>query len=150
MADSEEKRSTEKPSTRMKPLVLISKMVETIVKKKKQSKQDKASYLQSLNEDEESKMSEKEKISMNVIRSAGEEDDTNRDQTTQESAVSTTARYADKSIEITVMNERSEEEVKSEKNRLTTKPTPTAASTTSRLTTSKAETMKTVSHHVFF
>ena len=38
MANLEEKRSTEKPATRRKPLFLISKVVETIVNKKKQTK----------------------------------------------------------------------------------------------------------------
>lgn len=144
-----EKRSTEKPATRRKPLVLISKVVETIIKKKKQTKEDKASYLQSLNEGE-SKMSEEEKISMNVIRSAGEElvdtkelvDANNEDQserTTKETAASTTARYADEIIKITVMNERSEDEVTSERSRLTTKPMVTS---TGRLTTSQAESVE--------
>ena len=144
-----EKRSTEKPATRRKPLVLISKVVETIIKKKKQTKEDKASYLQSLNEGE-SKMSEEEKISMNVIRSAGEElvdtkelvDANNEDQserTTKGTAASTTARYADEIIKITVMNERSEDEVTSERSRLTTKPMVTS---TGRLKTSQAESVE--------
>lgn len=106
---AEEKTSTEKPAARRKPLVLISKVVEKIVKKKKQTilKEEKASYLQSLNGVEESKVSESEKISMNVIRSAGEEEDISEDQpeeeedinederdaTSKENVVSTTARY---------------------------------------------------------
>ena len=106
---AEEKTSTEKPALRRTPLVLISKVVEKIVKKKKQTilKEEKASYLQSLNGVEESKLSESEKISMNVIRSAGEEDDINEDQPeegeeinederdarSKENVVATTARY---------------------------------------------------------
>ena len=106
---AEEKTSTEKPASRRKPLVLISKVVEKIVKKKKQTilKEEKASYLQSLNGVEESALSESEKISMNVIRSAGEEEDISEDQpeeeedisederdaTSKENVVATTARY---------------------------------------------------------
>jgi len=145
MADQKEKVSTEKPATKQKPLVLISKVVETIgsiiVNKKKQTKADKASYLQSLKEGK-SKMSEEEKISMNVIRSAGEELDTNEDQSdapANENAVSTTARYTDERIEITVMNDRSGNEMTSERSRLTTKAISTS---TTRLTTNQAETVK--------
>merc|ERR1711981_33647 len=109
----EENTSTEKPAIRRKPLVVIPKVVETIVKKKKQTilKEEKASYLESLNGVEESKMSESEKINMNVIRSAGEEGDINEYQagaTSKENAVSTTARYEDERIDTTVMNNRSD------------------------------------------
>jgi len=135
---AEENRSTEKPAMRRKPLVLISKVVETVVKKRKQAilKEEKASYLQSLNGVEESKMSESEKISMNVIRSAGEEN-INEDQpdaTTKENAVSTTARYDDEIIDTTVMNNRNDMP-STERSTLVTK-------STARITTSQAETLE--------
>ena len=79
---------------------------------------------------------------MNVIRSAGEELDTNEDQSdapANENAVSTTAQNTDERIEITVMNDRSGNEMTSERSRLTTKAISTS---TTRLTTNQAETVK--------
>ena len=143
---AEEYTSTEQPTIRRKPMVLISKVVESIVNKKKQasSKADKASYLQSLNGVEESKMSETEKISMNVIRSAGEDnhidDEDQIDATTKENVVSTTARNEEERIEITVMNNRSD---LSSRDEVTTEVSSTLATeSTGGLTTSETRILE--------
>ena len=141
----EEYTSTEQPVIRRKPMVLISKVVETIVNKKKQAilKADKASYLQSLNGVEESKMSEREKISMNVIRSAGEDEHIDEDQpdaTTEENVVSTTAGNDNERIGITVMNDRSDLSTRDEVTTEGSSPLSTRSMTASTAGLTKNET----------
>ena len=145
----EEYTSTEQPVIRRKPMVLLSKVVETIVNKKKQAilKADKASYLQSLNGVEESKMSETEKISMNVIRSAGEDehiDEDQQDATTEENVVSTTAGNDNERIDITVMNNRSDMSTRDEVTTEGSSPLSTGSMTasTAGLTTSETRILE--------
>ena len=92
------------------PMVVVSKVVKTIAKKKKEllMKEDKVEYLQSLNGEEESKMSEEEKISMNVIRSADEDQEIveeSSEAVLEGVAGSTTAKYSTEGIAITVMSD---------------------------------------------
>ena len=80
--------STEKPARKMKPQKIVNKKKQAILK------EDKVSYFQS---SEESRMSESEKISVNVIRSAEEteqifEEGIKPDGTSQDNIVSSTNR----------------------------------------------------------
>merc|ERR1711953_1205265 len=95
--------STEKSTVKTNPMVVVSKVVKTIAKKKKEllMKEDKVEYLQSLNGEEESKMSEEEKISMNVIRSADEDQEIveeSSEASLEGVAGSTTAKYSTEGI----------------------------------------------------
>ena len=110
MTSSVPNTSTEKSMVKTNPMVVVSKVVKTIAKKKKEllMKEDKVEYLQSLNGEEESKMSEEEKISMNVIRSADEDQEIVEESSEailEGVAGSTTAKYSTEGIAITVMND---------------------------------------------
>ena len=109
MTSSVPNTSTEKSTMKTNPMVVVSKVVKTIAKKKKEllMKEDKVEYLQSLNGEEESKMSEEEKISMNVIRSADEDQEIVEESSEailEGVAGSTTAKYSTEEITTTVMN----------------------------------------------
>ena len=110
MTSSVPNTSTEKSSMKINPMVVVSKVVKTIAKKKKEllMKEDKVEYLQSLNGEEESKMSEEEKISMNVIRSADEDQEIVEESSEailEGVAGSTTAKYSTEGIATTVMSD---------------------------------------------
>ena len=110
MTSSVPNTSTEKSTVKTNPMVVVSKVVKTIAKKKKEllMKEDKVEYLQSLNGEEESKMSEEEKISMNVIRSADEDQEIVEESSEailEGVAGSTTAKYSTEGIAITVMSD---------------------------------------------
>ena len=107
MTSSVPNTSTEKSTVKTNPMVVVSKVVKTIAKKKKEllMKEDKVEYLQSLNGEEESKMSEEEKISMNVIRSADEDQEIVEESSEailEAVAGSTTAKYSTEGIATTV------------------------------------------------